>query len=218
MSDAPVRVTTFVVGPLQENCYLVADEASGEAVLIDPGAEGDRLLDAVEAAGLRLRAVWLTHAHFDHVGGLAAIRRRSPAPIHLHPADRPLYERAGASAAVYGLSVEPPPNPDRELAEGDRLSVGSLTFDVLHVPGHAPGHVCLVGQGVAFVGDCLFAGSVGRTDLPLADPRQLGASLQRIAALPASTVVYSGHGPATTIERELRSNPFLTGAARVRLG
>lgn len=218
MSDAAMHVRTFVVGPLQENCYLLADGGSGDAVLVDPGAEGDRLLDAVEAAGLRLTAVWLTHAHFDHVGGLAAIRRRSAAPISLHPADRPLYDRAVQSAAAYGLSGEPPPPPDHELAEGDRVAVGALAFDVLHAPGHAPGHVCFVGHGVAFVGDCLFAGSVGRTDLPLSDPGALHETLQRLAALPPETAVYSGHGPATTIARELRSNPFLSGAARVRQG
>lgn len=218
MGESTMRVIPFVVGPLQENCYLLADEQAGEAVLIDPGAEGERLLEAVEAAGLRLTAIWLTHAHFDHVGGLAAIRRRAPAPIWLHPADRPLYDRAVEAAAAYGLPAEAPPPPDHALAEGDRLSVGALGFDVLHAPGHAPGHVCLVGHGVAFVGDCLFAGSVGRTDLPLSDPHALHDTLQRLAALPPETVVYSGHGPATTIARELRSNPFLNGAARVRPG
>ena len=211
-------VTPFVCGPLQENCFLVADEGSGEAVLVDPGDDGDRLLAAVEAAGLRLVAVWLTHAHFDHVGGLAAIRRRSDAPVFLHPADRPLYDRAQASAAAWGLAVEPPPAPDRELAEGDGVTVGSLRFDVLHTPGHAPGHVSFVGHGVAFVGDVLFAGSIGRTDLPLADPRAMADSLARLAALPPETVVHCGHGPSTTIDRERRTNPFVNGAARVRAG
>ena len=213
-----MRITSLTVGPLQENCYLVADEASGDAVLVDPGEEGARLIGAVRDAGVRLRAIWLTHAHFDHVGAVAELRRTWPVPVHLHPADEPLYERAARSAATYGLSLEQPPPADVALGEGDRLSLGELAFDVLHLPGHSPGHVAFVGQGVAFAGDCLFAGSVGRTDLPLSDPRQLASSLGRLSALPPATVVHPGHGPATTIGEELETNPFLNGSLRLVRG
>lgn len=209
-----MNVSTLTVGPLQENCHLLVD--GGEAALIDPGDEAERLLAAVDAAGARLVAVWMTHAHFDHVGALAGIKRRAPdAPIHLHPADRPLYDRAVQSAAMYGLSLEAPPPPDRDLADGDELALGSRRFRVMHAPGHAPGHVVFHGEGVAFVGDCLFAGSVGRTDLPLADARALTETLHRLAELPDETRVYSGHGPATTIGEERRSNPFLNGTLRL---
>jgi glyoxylase-like metal-dependent hydrolase (beta-lactamase superfamily II) len=213
-----VKVTTFSVGPLQENCHLVVDDASGEAVLVDPGAEGERLVRAVQESGARLVAIWLTHAHFDHVGAVGAVQRAFAVPIHLHPADAPLYARASASAGAYGLDIEQPPAADVALADGDVLSLGELRFDVWHAPGHAPGHVVFVGNGVAFVGDCLFAGSVGRTDLPFADPRQLAATLERLATLPPETVVYSGHGPATTIGAELASNPFLNGSIRLVRG
>ena len=213
-----MRIAGHTVGPLQENCYLVVDEAAGEGVLVDPGEEGARLVGAVREAGVRLTAIWLTHAHFDHVGAVAEVRRTWPVPVHLHPADEPLYVRAARSAAAYGLPLEQPPAADVAIGEGDSLAVGSLRFDVLHLPGHAPGHVAFVGEGVAFAGDVLFAGSVGRTDLPLADPRLLAASLARLTALPGETVVYPGHGPATTIGAELETNPFLNGSLRLVRG
>ena len=206
---------TITVGPFQENTYLVADETTREAVLIDPGDDAPRLIAAVEDVGFTLRAIWITHAHVDHVGAIAGVKRRFGAPVYLHPADRPLYDRAAEQGRFYGLELEPPPPPDHDLAEGDTLRVGALAFSVLHVPGHAPGHVAFFGEGVVFGGDCLFAGSAGRTDLPLSDSRALQRSLDRLAALPPSTVLYAGHGPASTIGEEKRSNPFLTGAARL---
>ncbi len=208
-----VRVLT--VGPFQENCYLLGDAATRDAVLIDPGDEAERLIAALEQDAWTLRALWITHGHIDHVGGIAAIKRRWNVPVFLHPADRALYDHAAEQGRHYGLVIETPPAPDHDLAEGDVLTVGGLSFGVIHVPGHSPGHVAFVGDGVVFGGDCLFAGSIGRTDLPLSDPSALNRSLQRFAALPDETVVYSGHGPATSVQAEKRSNPFLTGAARL---
>lgn len=214
-----MRIETLTVGPLQENCYLLADDGAARAVLVDPGAEGERLAAAVKAAAADLHAIWLTHAHFDHVGGIEALRREwAGVPVCLHPADAPIYDRAAQSAASYGLPLEQPAPADAPLAEGDRVTVGDLSFDVLHMPGHAPGHVVFAGHGLAFVGDCLFAGSVGRTDLPLADARQLGHSLDRLAALPPETIVYPGHGPSTTIGAERATNPFLNGSMRLVRG
>lgn len=207
-------VRTETVGPFQENCYLLADAETRDAVLIDPGDEGARLIAAVEEGGWTLRALWITHAHIDHVGGIAAVKRRWDVSVFLHPADRPLYDHVPEQGRKYGLRIEAPPAPDRDLAEGDAVTVGGLSFSVMHVPGHAPGHVAFVGHGAVFGGDCLFAGSIGRTDLPLSDPRALQQSLMRFAALPPETVVYAGHGPATTIGEETRTNPFLNGAAR----
>lgn len=207
-------VRAVTVGPFQENCYLLADSATRDAVLVDPGDEGERLIAAVEQQGFTLRALWITHAHIDHVGGIAAVKRRFDVPVYLHPLDRPLYDHAAEQGRHFGVRIESPPAPECELAEGDVLTVGGLSFAVIHVPGHAPGHVAFVGDGAVFGGDCLFAGSIGRTDLPMCDARAMQQSLARFAALPDAMVVYPGHGPATTIGEENRSNPFLTGVVR----
>jgi glyoxylase-like metal-dependent hydrolase (beta-lactamase superfamily II) len=203
------------VGAFQENCYLLTDDRAGVCVLIDPGSEPDRLIAAVEDTGAEPQAIWVTHGHLDHVGAIAGLARRWKLPIHLHPLDQPLYAAASRQAAAYGLSMEQPPAADRSLGDGDVLELGRFRFTVMHAPGHAPGHIVIHGHGLAFVGDCLFAGSIGRTDLPLSNPADLAKSLERIVTLPEETVVYPGHGPATTIGREMRSNPFLTGVARI---
>jgi glyoxylase-like metal-dependent hydrolase (beta-lactamase superfamily II) len=208
-------VSTITVGPFAENCHLLVDDDSRAAVLVDPGDEGPRIVAAVRSAGVALQAIWLTHAHLDHIGGIAAVLREWTVPVHLHPLDRPLYDRGAQQAAAYGIPFESPPAPDHELAEGDRLAIGEHTFTVLHLPGHAPGHVAFLGNGLLFSGDVLFAGSVGRTDLPLSNPAQLERSLARLASLPPETLVHAGHGPNTTIGAEVQTNPFLTGVARV---
>ncbi|HEU4748526.1 MAG TPA: MBL fold metallo-hydrolase [Gemmatimonadaceae bacterium] len=210
-----MNVETFTVGAFQENCYLLVDDRSRKAVIVDPGGEGERLVEAVEGSGAQLEAIWITHAHVDHVGAIAAIKRRWDVPVYLHPADKRLYQAASRQAEVYGVPFEEPPPPDREFSDGQHLDFGGAGFTVMHAPGHAPGHVVIHGEGMALVGDCLFAGSIGRTDLPFSNPPQLAESLKKIADLPPETVVYPGHGMETTIAEERRSNPFLNGTARI---
>ena len=210
-----MKIQSFTVGAFQENTYLLVDEGASRCVLIDPGEEGPALVRAVRESGAELESIWLTHGHVDHVGAVAAIKRVWDVPVYLHPADRPLYDRASAQAAFYGLRLDPPPPPERELADGDRLRVGTLEFAVMHTPGHAPGLVVVHGHGIALVGDLVFAGSIGRTDLPLSSPADMVTSLDRLLTLDDRTVLYPGHGPPTTIGRERTGNPFLNGMARV---
>ncbi len=203
------RVVTLTNGAFAENCHLVADPDSGEAAIVDPGEEAQLFRARLAHEGWTPRAIWLTHAHVDHVAGVAALRDLR-LPVWLHPADRGLYDGYPAQARLFGLDPAAPPPPDRELADGASVSVGACVFRVIHTPGHTPGGVCLVGHGVAFVGDTLFAGSIGRTDLPGGDLTALLASVhEKLFALPDETVVYSGHGPATTIGAEKRDNPFV---------
>jgi hydroxyacylglutathione hydrolase len=209
---ARLEVVCLTNGPFAENCYVVADPEVGEATLIDPGLEHELFMQRIETEGWSLQAIWLTHAHLDHIMGVAPIVRATGVPVYLHPADRPLYDGAADQGAWLGFHAEAPPPPDHALRDDDVLHLGALSFTVVHVPGHSPGSVALVGHGIAIVGDALFAGSVGRTDLPGGDAATLMRSIhERLLSLPDSTVVYAGHGPATTIGEERRSNPFLTG-------
>ena len=209
MSAGQVEIVAFETGPLQENAYLVIDPASREAAMVDPGEDSDRLIAAIEEAGVKLRAIWLTHAHFDHIGAVKALRLHFGVPAFLHQADVPMFEAGPFQAASYGLPFEGDEVPSGRFADGQGLQLGGLSFTVMHTPGHSPGHVTLFGHGVALVGDCLFAGSIGRTDLPFGHVQEFARSLLKSAALPPETRVLPGHGPATTIGEERRTNPYL---------
>jgi len=211
-----VKIVQIPNGQFVENCYLVTDEASRECVVIDPGEEAGLILRRITEAGVRTVAIWVTHAHLDHVMGVPRLSRETRAPIYLHPADRELYDHVIQQGLAFGIRVESLPPPDREFVPGETVRVGTVGFTVRHAPGHSPGSVCLVGDGVVFTGDVLFAGSIGRTDLPGADFDTLIRSIEReLLVLPDSTMVYSGHGPETTVGRERGTNPFLTGVHRV---
>jgi len=211
-----MKVVTIPNGQFVENCYLVIDDAGGECAIIDPGEEAGLIAHQVAAAGVNPVAIWLTHAHIDHVLGVPRLKADTGAPVYLHPGDRLLYDHVPQQATAFGMRAAPLPAPDRQLAHGDRLRVGRLEFGVRHAPGHSPGSVVFEGQGVAFGGDVLFQGSIGRTDLPGGDFETLLRSIEReLLTLPDSTIVYCGHGPETTVGRERRANPFLTGAHRL---
>ncbi len=202
----------FTVGPLMENCYLLADEASRQAVLVDPGDEAERLLEALEPRRLELIAIWLTHAHFDHVGGIAGILKSCEVPIYLHPADRALYQNAKQAAERWDIPFEQPTAETLELRGGQVLTLAGHEVRCLFTPGHAPGHIAfyLSAEGFVLAGDALFQGSIGRTDLPLGNHEQLLESIRsQLLTLPDDTVVYPGHGPETTIGFERAHNPFL---------
>ena len=212
-----MKIVQIPNGMFVENCYLVVDEEAGACAIVDPGEEAGLILHKVQETGARPVGIWLTHAHLDHVLGVPRIAADTGAPVWLHPADRPLYDAVPEQAAWFGLA--PPdrlPAPDQELSHGMRLPVGNLSFAVRHAPGHSPGSVCFVAPGVALGGDVLFAGSIGRTDLPGVDYETLIASNEReLLPLSDDTILYSGHGPETTIGRERHTNPFLTGVYRI---
>jgi glyoxylase-like metal-dependent hydrolase (beta-lactamase superfamily II) len=211
-----LEVVVIPNGQFVENCYLVADTDLGQAVIIDPGEESARFLAELGRRGWSLQAIWLTHAHIDHIMGVGAIHAATGAPIHLHPLDRPLYDALPAYGGWVGMRLEAPPAPQVELTVGQVLRIGQHGFEVRGTPGHSPGSVSFVGGGMVFGGDVLFNGSVGRTDLPGSDTATLMATIQsEFLSLPDSTVVHSGHGPKTTIGVERLTNPFLTGAYRI---
>jgi glyoxylase-like metal-dependent hydrolase (beta-lactamase superfamily II) len=210
-----MKVVSIPNGRFMENCYLVADQARGECAVIDPGEEAALIGRALADLGMRPVAIWLTHAHIDHVLGVPELKRVTGAPVYLHPADRPLYDRVVQQAAAFGMRASPLPPPDREFTHGEVVRVGDLAFAVRHTPGHSLGSVSLVGADAVFVGDVLFQGSIGRCDLPGGDMDTLLHSIQReLLCLPDDTIVYSGHGSETSIGRERAANPFLTGAFR----
>jgi glyoxylase-like metal-dependent hydrolase (beta-lactamase superfamily II) len=201
---------TLVVGPLQENSYVVACEETKEAVIIDPGAEAERIYRVVTFHGFTLKCVMNTHGHIDHVGGVADIIEKTGVPFMMHKDDMFLIEGIEDDPLQIYLPVKAPPTPDKFLNDGDRISVGNLEFLVIHTPGHTPGGVCFLTGSTLFSGDTLFSNSVGRTDLPGGSHEQLLTSIrQKLLALDDSVRVYSGHGPATTIGSERRFNPFL---------
>lgn len=200
-------IKTIPVGPLEANCYVVADENTKEALVIDPGDEPDRIMDILE--GLKVRHIVLTHAHFDHAGAVPDIKVETGAAIAIHKDELEIYGAAKDMAAFWGYELDPLPPPDVLLKEGDELKVGGYAFTVLHTPGHSPGSISLYGNGIVFTGDTLFAGSVGRTDFPGGDIGKMKASFRRLLSLPDNTRVLSGHGPETTIGREKTENFFV---------
>lgn len=204
-------VKQLPLGVIQTNCYIVGCEETGEGVVIDPGDEAGRVLAEVKTAGLTIKYVLNTHAHFDHIMANADVVRATGAPLALHPLDLPLLRQRGG-AGFFGMTAPASPEPDIELAEGDTIAFGRHTFEVLFTPGHTPGHVSFYerSQGIIFDGDVLFAGGIGRTDLPGGDYETLMESItEKLMTLPDDTVVCSGHGPVTTIGRERAGNPWL---------
>ena len=196
-----MQIKMMQVGPLGTNCYLLEDEKSKLAAVVDPGGDAPRILSQAQADGVEVKMILLTHAHFDHTGGVAELCASLPGvPVYLHPAD----------AALVGSDVFPAIGAATvPYEDGDTVQLGELAIQVLHTPGHTPGGVCLMAGDALFTGDTLFQGSMGRTDFPGGDLTAMQLSLQRLSQLPPSLAVYPGHGPASTIGDERRWNPFL---------
>lgn len=202
------------VGPFQQNQSFIGCKRTGQAALVDCGAPPNAFLRFAKENGFRIENLYLTHAHIDHVAGLGPARAALPdAPLHLHPLDRPLYEAVPRQAQLYGFPVPPLPPIDVWYEDDAVIAVGDLRFEVIHTPGHAPGHVCLYERTQACVigGDLLFRQGIGRTDLPGADPNAMVESLRKILTLDDAVQVLPGHGEPTTIGFERKANPFLQG-------
>ena len=204
----------LTVGPFQENCYIIGDEESGVGALVDPGDEAARIAMAVEETGLDIGSIIVTHAHIDHVGGVVSLSEEYSCPVLMHEESEPLLEGLPTQALMMGIRFGKVPNVDRNVADEETLEVGDLRLRSLYTPGHAPGHLAFYveDEGLVLSGDALFAGSVGRVDLPGGSMEVLMRSIEeRLLTLPEETVVYPGHGPRTTIGDERATNPFLQG-------
>ncbi len=199
----------LVVGSFASNCYIVGSEANKEGMIIDPGAETRKIVKKVKDLGLDIKLIVLTHGHIDHIGALSEVRQATNAEVAMHSNDIKSLQ-GQPSNIIFGLSYPALLPPDRLLKDGDSLAIGDLQFSVLHTPGHTPGGICLLGNGVVFTGDTLFNYGIGRADLPGGNEGQLMKSIHtKLMVLPDDTVVYPGHGPDTTIGTERRGNPFL---------
>ncbi len=207
-------LTPIPVGALQTNAYLITAPEAGLAALIDPGAEPEALLASVADSGCRLALLLCTHGHFDHVGAAAAVQEAWDLPLLVHPADAPLVRQMPMHQGLFGFRPTRVPRFETRLADGLELPFGDGALAVRHTPGHSPGHVLFQWEGDALVGDLIFAGSVGRTDLPGGDFAALARSIrERVYTLPARTRLHPGHGPDTTVAQEMATNPFVRPSA-----
>jgi hydroxyacylglutathione hydrolase len=202
-------IKQLTVGPIQANCFVLGCEETHEAAIIDPGDEADRILMTLAENKLKATRIINTHGHFDHVGANRRMKEVTGAEIIIHPLDAPMLSRLADAAAAWGMSAENSPPPDRTVEDGDTISFGSIRLAVIHTPGHTPGGISLYTDRSVFVGDTLFAGSIGRTDFPGGDFGTLISSIrQKLFTLADDVTVYAGHMGTTTIGREKKTNPF----------
>ncbi len=202
---------TVVVGPLEVNCYVIADEKSRDAAVIDAGDNSDEILDVIKTNNLNLKYIINTHAHFDHIGAIGKIKKVTNAEFLIHEMEMHVLKTLPSQNLIFGIKVDSPPAPDRFLKDDESLALGDLTLKILYTPGHSPGGICIHADGVVFTGDTLFAGSIGRTDLPGGDYNSLINSIKnKLLSLGDGTIVLPGHGPRSAIKEEKEYNPFLT--------
>jgi glyoxylase-like metal-dependent hydrolase (beta-lactamase superfamily II) len=205
-----MHIVTLIVSPFATNCYILGCEETNKAAVIDPGDNAESIIQEAASRKLEIDKILLTHGHTDHVSACKRVKDATGADVYIHQKDVPLLAEAPRMALMFGWSVGEVPEPDKYLEEGDKITVGGIELVVMHTPGHSPGGVCFKGDGFIFSGDTLFAGSIGRTDLPGGSYQELISMIKdKIMILPEDTQVLSGHGPATTVGTELRVNPFV---------
>ncbi len=203
-------IKEMAVGPLMANCFICGCKKTKEAVVIDPGGDADKILLSLADSQLKVKYIIDTHGHFDHVSANGKIKDATGADILIHPLDAPMLENLSSNAAIFGISVENSPPCDQTVEEGDTITFGEISLEVIHTPGHTPGGISLHTNGILFVGDTLFAGSIGRTDFPGGDFNTLISGIRtKLFKMDDDVKVLSGHGPVTTIGREKRYNPFV---------
>lgn len=210
MTSSKLQVEPLIVGPLFSNCYIIYDDKEKQGAVIDPGDDADNILDAVKELGIKINYILATHGHFDHVGAVAPLRKELKAEFLAHKGDFFFLEDGENAARRWGVDIEQPPKPDRFIEDGDKIKVGKFELEVIHTPGHSPGGVSFLYDRMLFGGDTLFQGSIGRTDFRKGSFEDLAKSIKtRLYNLPDDTIVYTGHGPNTTIGSEKRHNPFV---------
>jgi glyoxylase-like metal-dependent hydrolase (beta-lactamase superfamily II) len=210
MTSFKPQVEPLIVGPLFSNCYIVWDDRVKQGAIIDPGDDADVILSKVRGIGVEIRQILATHGHFDHVGAAAPLKRALGAEFLVHREDYFFIEEGKKSAARWGVNIEQPPKPDRFIEDGNKIKIGGFEFKVLHTPGHSPGGVCFLHDKMVFAGDTLFQGSIGRTDFRKGSLDEIKLSIKtRLYTLPDETIVYTGHGPITSIGAEKKYNAFI---------
>jgi glyoxylase-like metal-dependent hydrolase (beta-lactamase superfamily II) len=204
-----MKIETIPVGQLDTNCFVVSDEETQEAIIIDPGDDPERIRTSIDARGLRPAYILFTHGHYDHVCAVRELKELYHAMVIMHESEDRIYEETKKLCMSWGYDEKDFPQPDAFVKEGDEIRIGKSSFTVIHTPGHTPGGICLYGDGVLFTGDTLFRSSAGRTDLPGGNRDHLLTSLKRLMQFPPSTRVCCGHEEETTIGLEIKTNPLL---------
>ena len=212
MTSSDLAIDMLAVGPLSTNCFIVWDKDKKQGIVIDPGDDGDIIVQRVRELGIDILAVYATHGHFDHVAGSAPLKAEFDVEFIMHEGDLFFIEDAVESAARWGITIAEPSKPDRFIKGGDKVKVGDFELDVLYTPGHSPGGISFYRENMLFSGDCLFQGSIGRTDFRKGSLDELTKTIRTcLYTLPDDTIVYTGHGPTTTIGEEKLNNPFVKG-------
>jgi len=210
MTSSKPKVEVLIVGPLFSNCYIVWDDDVKQGVIIDPGDDADIILKTVRELGVNIKYILATHGHFDHVGAVAPLKRELKVEFLAHKDDFFFIEDGENAARRWGIDIEQPPKPDRFIEDGDKIKIGGFDLEVIHTPGHSPGGISFLYNQMVFGGDTLFQGSIGRTDFRKGSFEDLSKSIKtRLYTLPDNTIVYTGHGPVTTIGDEKRYNAFV---------